>query len=262
VGSLIAFSITGDSSPAAHPFAADPPPGLPRARRASRATIDDVTHARETLLGDLPGTLVASFAEMSFIVAGRTRWTAALLHRALELEPWDVTALATLSGFLDDALGKLPAEFRILSAVVLEHALSPESPLGPEQRAPLDHARFLMMWVYKFSRRVDGKTELKGEEFRDRASFLVDHEAYARWWHGGVEAAGSFDAAFRVAASVPGFLAGFLKRRDANRQASVCAAYRPEDLLVDGEAYDEWLTQPVEALERLRATFDSYKKRT
>ena len=55
-------------------------------------------------------------------------------------------------------------------------------------------------------------------------------------------------SAFRVAASVPGFLAGFLKKRDADRRASVCAAFRPEDLVVDGEAYDEWLTQPAEAL--------------
>lgn len=198
---------------------------------------------------------------MSFIVAGRTRWTAALLHRALELEPWDVTALSTLSGFLDDALGKLPAQFKVLSAVVLEHALSPESPLGREQRSTLDHARFVTMWVYKFSRRVDGKTELTGEELRDRASFIVDHDAYRRWWYAGVEAAGSFDAAFRVAASVPGFLAGFLKKRDASRQASVCAAYRPEDLIIDGKVYDEWLAQPAETLERLRATFESYRKR-
>jgi hypothetical protein len=212
--------------------------------------------AGEPLLCDLSAPVVASFAGASFLRGGRTRWTAALLHRALELDAWNGVALKTLSAFLDDGeLGALPSGLRRLSAVVLERILAPGSPVDSALQAKVDDERFLTMWVWKFSRRRDGKAELSAHEFHDRAAFVLDHEGYRRFWAGAVEAAGSFDAAFAVAASVPGYLAGFLTTRDADRRPTVCGAYRPDDLEVNHAAYDAWLTKPAEELEWLREGF-------
>jgi len=218
--------------------------------------------AQETSIGDLPAALVASFAQMSFIVGGRSRWTAGLLHRALDLDASDAVALSTLSGFLDDgALATFPTGFKKLSAIVLERLLAPESSLSSEAKARLDDERFLSMWGWGFSRHRSGKTELGAVELRDRASFVVDDERYRAWWNEAVTAAGSFDAAFDVATCVPGYLAGFLAKRTPDAKASVAGAFRRADLVVNRGAYDEWLTMSADALEGIRETFDRAKKK-
>jgi hypothetical protein len=219
--------------------------------------------APETSIADLPGTLVASFAQMSFVVSGRNRWTAGLLHRALDLEPSDVVALSTLSGFLDDgALATFPSGFKMLSAIVLERLLAPESLLSSAEKARLDDERFLSMWGWKFSRHRDGKTELVAAEFRDRTRFVVDDDRYRAWWNEAVTAAGSFDAAFDAATCVPGFLAGFFKKRSPDVKASVAGAFHRADLVVDRRAYDEWLAMPATALDGIEQSFDRAKKKS
>lgn len=210
---------------------------------------------RDTTVGELPAPLVASFAEISFIIAGRTRWTAALLHRALEVEPWDGRALESLSGFLDDGgLGKFPSGFKQLSAVVLERALAAGSPLREEERRRLDDARFIAQWSWGFARHRSGATTLAPETFRDRAAFVVDEARYRDWVH----AAG--DDAFSAAMPVPGFLAGFLVKR-GDDVSKVCGAIRRSDLVIDEGAYAEWKAQPASALDGIQKAFDAAKKR-
>jgi hypothetical protein len=220
-----------------------------------------VVMSAQTLLGDLPAGVVASFAEKAFIVEGRSRWTAALLHRALELEGWNPTALATLSGFLDDGgLGKFPVGFKVLSAVILEWALTPASPLDRETRRSFDEVRFLSIWAWGFSRRRDGKKQLSSGEFADREAFVVDDEAYCRWWQAAVEQAGSMEAAAAAAVGVVGHLAGFLRKRSAEVHPTVCGVYARENMVMDEERYGEWRAFPADRLDRISEAFAALKK--
>ena len=212
-------------------------------------------------MGDIPGALAASFAEMSFIVKGRTRWTAALVYRAIELEPWDATARGTLSGFLDDGgLDVFPSGFKMLSAIVLERALADDSPITEADRRKLDHARFVSMWAWGFAHHQSGEKELSPSAFRHRPSFSIEGERYRSWWAQVIVAAGSPDEAFRVAVDATGVLAGFLKKR-AKDVPEICGAYRRDHLVVDEACYAEWLMRPVEDFLPIVDAFDALKKK-
>ena len=200
---------------------------------------------------DASADLLGNLSRETFAKRGRGRWTAALVYRALSLDPLHPAAIATLGGFLDDAVGgSLPADFTLLSALVLEYALSDECAIAAVEKRRLEAEQFLTLWAWRFSRHVSRSTELASADFLDRTKFHVDWARYHAWRAPALATAGGLRQAFAIGHAAMGYLAGFLKIRAGTKPETVCAAYRPEDLHVDHAAYDAWLDLDLETLTR------------
>jgi hypothetical protein len=200
------------------------------------------------IISQLTAQQLARHAFNVFLFSGRHVTGARLIYHSLTLDRYEPEAIRCLSDLLDND------GTEIFSAVALDYALAPESPISPEARQTLDDLRFVAKWSWGFSRHRSGSPHLAGEQFNNRAEFEVDEPRYQEMLQQAVRPAGSLSRAFTAAHTLSGAMGGLLSHTRFGGRAPLDELFHPERFERTND-YDVWLasaTDELDALERAR----------
>jgi hypothetical protein len=204
-----------------------------------------------TRIVDLTAAQLARHAFNVFLFEGRHLVGARLIYHALLLEPYEPDALRCLSDILDND------GTEALSAVVLEYALAPESPISAVAREELDDLRFVAKWGWSFSKHKEGLTAVGWEHLHDRSQFIVDEEGYQALVESYASYAGSLEKAFQGAHTLSGVMGGLLTHKELGAKSGMEDIIYPERF-ERTPLYDDWLQSDTEEFDALEAARENH----
>lgn len=135
---------------------------------------------RSKLYKDLSASEIAALTMAHFKYSGRGNLIGYLLYRGLSLDPTYVPLLLGLSAYFNDSpAGRIPDSGSLLSAVILEYALSLKAQLTPEEKTSLYAERLRLLWKWGLAQYRGDKSETVPNSFTDASKFEVDEINYA-----------------------------------------------------------------------------------
>jgi hypothetical protein len=189
-------------------------------------------------IGDLSAQELAGIATGVLQSTGRSMLAARVVYRAIEVNPYQVEAIARLSDlFRGRTIGARPEGDEALAGLVLEFGLDPESRMNKDQLVYLAAQRFDIQVLWGFAKPyADIKVNLMPGSPKDPLKFEVQELDYLSFIMELEAHYGSPSSAFSLARVKAGIMGGF-----ANAKGKPLPIYR------------EWLQSDASILDRYRS---------